>query len=171
MSNIRQYNETTDREQVISLWHTVFGYETAHNEPSLAIAKKVHVNDRLFFVAEANGTVIGTAMAGYDGHRGWLYAIAVHPHCRHTGIGSNLVRHAERALASLGCLKVNLQLLATNEATAAFYESMGYSVEPRISMGKVFHENVPSQGVTPNPSLEPNRPSETASPIPVGPSV
>jgi ribosomal protein S18 acetylase RimI-like enzyme len=146
--SIRQYHDATDREQVISLWHTVFGYETAHNEPSLAIAKKVNTNDRLFFVAEADGKVIGTAMAGYDGHRGWLYAIAVHPNCRRIGIGSNLVRHAERNLASVGCMKINLQVLATNEATAAFYKSMGYAVEPRISMGKVLHENVLTQSGT-----------------------
>lgn len=147
MKNIRQYNDATDREQVISLWHTVFGYETAHNEPSLAIAKKVNANDHLFFVAEDDGKVVGTAMAGYDGHRGWLYAIAVHPNHRGIGLGSNLVRHAERTLASVGCMKINLQLLASNEATAAFYKSMGYAVEPRISMGKVLHENVPTQSV------------------------
>jgi hypothetical protein len=47
------------------------------------------------------------------------------------------VAHAEQALASLGCMKVNLQLLAAHEATAAFYQSRGYTVEPRISMGKV----------------------------------
>jgi len=47
------------------------------------------------------------------------------------------VKHAEKALADLGAMKVNLQLLATNEATAAFYNSIGYSVEPRLSMGKV----------------------------------
>jgi ribosomal protein S18 acetylase RimI-like enzyme len=52
-------------------------------------------------------------------------------------LGSSLVHHAEKALAELGCMKVNLQLLATNEATAAFYKSIGYSVEPRLSMGKV----------------------------------
>jgi ribosomal protein S18 acetylase RimI-like enzyme len=81
-------------------------------------------------------------MAGYDGHRGWLYAIAVHPDWRRSGLGSRLVRHAERALAGLGCMKINLQLLATNSATVDFYESIGYVVEPRVSMGKVLHENV-----------------------------
>ena len=144
MPNLREYNNATDREQVISLWRAVFGYETVHNEPSLAITKKVNASDNLFFVAVDKGSLVGTAMAGYDGHRGWLYAIAVHPNCRRTGLGSSLVRHAERALASVGCMKVNLQLLATNEATAAFYKSMGYAVEPRISMGKVLHENVPA---------------------------
>ena len=147
MPNLREYYDATDREQVISLWRTVFGYETAHNEPSLAIAKKLEASDHLFFVAEAKGKLVGTAMAGYDGHRGWLYAIAVHPNCRRTGLGSRLVRHAEQALVSVGCMKVNLQLLATNEATAAFYKSIGYTVEPRISMGKVLLENVPNERV------------------------
>ena len=81
-------------------------------------------------------------MAGYDGHRGWLYAIAVHPDWRRSGLGSRLVRHAERALAGLGCMNINLQLLATNSATVDFYESIGYVVEPRVSMGTVLHENV-----------------------------
>lgn len=142
MSNLREYNDAADRQQVIALWRTVFGYETAHNDPALAIAKKLRAHDHLFFVADDQGRLAGTAMAGYDGHRGWLYAIAVHPDCRRTGLGSRLVRHAEQALASLGCMKINLQLLASNEATAAFYKSLGYTVEPRISMGKVFHENV-----------------------------
>jgi len=147
MPNLREYNDATDRNQVISLWRTVFGYETAHNEPSLSIAKKLSANDHMFFVAEDKGTLVGTAMAGYDGHRGWLYAVAVHPNQRLGGLGSRLVRHAERALAAVGCMKVNLQLLASNEATAAFYQSMGYAVEPRISMGKVLYENVPAPSV------------------------
>ena len=142
MPNLREYHDPTDRDGVIALWRTVFGYETAHNEPSLAIARKLEVGDHLFFVAEEGNRLVGTAMAGYDGHRGWLYAIAVHPERRRTGLGSLLVRHAEQALASLGCMKVNLQLVATNEATAAFYRSLGYLVEPRISMGKVLHDNV-----------------------------
>lgn len=155
MPVLRNYDDTKDRQNVISLWRTVFGYETAHNDPSLAIAKKLEAKDHLFFVAEDQSRLVGTAMAGYDGHRGWLYAIAVHPSCRRTGLGSFLVRHAEQALASVGCMKVNLQLLATNEATAAFYKSLGYSIEPRISMGKVLHENVPPQSEV-KPLAKPN---------------
>jgi ribosomal protein S18 acetylase RimI-like enzyme len=137
MHTIRQYEDTTDRTQVIALWRNVFGYETAHNEPNLAISKKIAAQDGLLFVAVDNNNIIGTIMAGYDGHRGWLYSVAVHPSKRLSGLGSMLVHHAEKALANLGCLKINLQLLATNEATAAFYKSLGYSVEPRVSMGKV----------------------------------
>ena len=137
MHTIRQYEDTTDRTHVIALWRNVFGYETAHNEPNLAISKKIATQDGLLFVAVDNNNIMGTIMAGYDGHRGWLYSVAVHPSKRLSGLGSMLVHHAEKALANLGCLKINLQLLATNEATAAFYKSLGYSVEPRVSMGKV----------------------------------
>jgi ribosomal protein S18 acetylase RimI-like enzyme len=120
MPTIRQYADATDRLQVVELWRNVFGYETAHNEPNLAISKKIAINDGLFFVAVENSAIVGTIMAGYDGHRGWLYSVAVDPGKRLNGLGSSLVIHAEKALADLGCMKINLQLLATNEATAAF---------------------------------------------------
>ena len=51
MPTIRQYEDATDRFQVVELWRNVFGYETAHNEPNLAISKKIATNDGLFFVA------------------------------------------------------------------------------------------------------------------------
>lgn len=56
------------RSQVVGLWETVFGYEAAHNNPSLVIDKKIEVDDQLFFVAVADSAVVGTIMAGYDGH-------------------------------------------------------------------------------------------------------
>lgn len=143
MPEIRQYDDLKDRSQVIELWRAVFGYEAAHNEPSLSIAKKLANKDDLFFVATDGFSVIGTVMAGYDGHRGWLYAVAVHPERRRSGLGDGLVQAAEDALNALGCMKVNLQLLASNEATADFYKSLGYKVEPRVSMGKVLHGNIP----------------------------
>jgi hypothetical protein len=74
-------------------------------------------------------------MAGYDGHRGWLYAVAVdHPHRRH-GIARHLVAHALDALRQLGCIKVNLQIRSDNAQVVAFYESLGFCIEDRISMG------------------------------------
>ena len=144
MPTIREYNDSTDRAQVIALWREVFGYETAHNEPALAIGKKVAVEDGMFFVAVDQAVVVGTIMAGYDGHRGWLYAVAVHPERRRSMLGSSLVRFAEAALAQVGCMKINLQLLASNEATASFYKSLGYAVEARVSMGKVIQVNLPT---------------------------
>ncbi len=133
---IVSYEDSVHREQVIAIWSRVFGYQTAHNEPSLAIDRKCAVGDDMIYVAMIEETVIGTILAGYDGHRGWLYSLAVLPEHRHHGVGSALVRHAEEALARCDCLKVNLQIVESNAAVVAFYEKMGYEVEPRISMGK-----------------------------------
>jgi ribosomal protein S18 acetylase RimI-like enzyme len=137
MQQIRPYDDTTDRLEVVELWRNVFGYETEHNEPHLTISKKIAVNDGLFFVAVENAQIVGTIMAGYDGHRGWIYSVSVHPSKRLSGVGSSLVEHAEKSLAKLGCMKIKLQILTANESTAAFYASLGYTIEPNISMGKV----------------------------------
>jgi ribosomal protein S18 acetylase RimI-like enzyme len=131
------------RDQVMALWRRVFGYEKAHNDPGLSIDRKVAVADGLFFVALAGGEVVGTIMAGYDGHRGWLYSLAVAPERRRGGIGTQLVVHAERALAERGCVKINLQILEENVAVAKFYEALGFAVEKRVSMGKRLPQNVP----------------------------
>jgi len=75
-------------------------------------------------------------MAGYDGHRGWLYSVAVREKNRRSGAGTALVRQAEQALHALGCGKVNLQVRTTNDAVVRFYERLGYAVEDRISLGR-----------------------------------
>lgn len=139
------YRDRQHRAQVVALWQEAFGYETAHNLPSLAIDKKLAVNDGLFFVATDKKAVIGTVLAGYDGHRGWLYSVAVHADYRRHGLGSSLVRHAEQALTALGCMKINLQITGGNDAVVGFYEALGYGVEPRISMGKRLLGNIPAQ--------------------------
>lgn len=146
MDVIANYSNDHHRHAVIALWETVFGYETAHNTPSLAIDKKLAVADELFFVAVRDEEVIGTVMGGYDGHRGWLYSVAVHPAHRREGLGAKLVRHAEDALIARGCMKINLQIVSANASVAAFYEALGYSIEPRISMGKKIEANIVMPG-------------------------
>ena len=74
-------------------------------------------------------------MAGYDGHRGWLYAVAVDHAHRRNGIGRQLVRQALDALRQLGCIKANLQIRSDNAEVVTFYESLGFCIEDRISMG------------------------------------
>lgn len=142
-TTITLYADAVHRDQVIALWQTVFGYESAHNRPAVAIDKKLAMADGLFFVALAGEQVIGTIMAGYDGHRGWIYSVAVAPTHRRQGLGSQLVTHAERALTARGCVKINLQIMPENAAVTAFYAALGYAEEPRISMGKKLPENIP----------------------------
>ena len=121
---------------VSELWAEVFPNDPPWNRAEVAIPEKLAVQPELFLVAVDGGRVIGTAMAGYDGHRGWLYTIAVKPRRQRKGVGSALVAEAEARLAALGCGKINLQIRAGNEAVAAFYRRLGYQVEERISMGK-----------------------------------
>ena len=78
----------------------------------------------------------GTVIGGYDGHRGWVYSLAVDEASRLTGLGSALVKRIEEELMSLGCLKVNLQVVASNSEVIEFYRKQGFSIEDRISMGK-----------------------------------
>lgn len=131
--NIRKFEES-DRHSLIELWHAVFPDDPAHNEPSIMIAAKLAVDD-LIFVAEHNGNLVGACMAGYDGHRGWLYAVAVLQHQRRSGTGAALVNHAIQSLKDIGCIKVNLQIRSTNIQVAAFYKALGFKMEDRMSMG------------------------------------
>ncbi len=93
--------------------------------------------------------VVGSITAGYDGHRGWLYAAAVRQSHRR-GAGSMLVRNAEGRLQSKGCGKVNLQIRASNAAVASLYQAPGYGVEDRISPGK---RVTPRAAMSPRPNF------------------
>lgn len=135
MTQIRSY-QLSDEQQVVSLWKTVFPDAPAHNDPQNDIRMKLDLQPDLFFVATDGDRIVGSAMAGFDGHRGWVYYVAVHPDLRRRGIGSALMRKVEEALQTTGCPKLNLQIRADNSQVQAFYESLGYAVEERISMGK-----------------------------------
>jgi ribosomal protein S18 acetylase RimI-like enzyme len=132
--NIRKFRDS-DKTALISLWQNVFPDDPPHNEPSRVINMKLAVDD-LIIIAESGGELIGACMAGYDGHRGWLYAVAVAPSQRRKGIGEKLVKFAMQTLKQLGCIKVNLQIRSTNIEVAAFYKSLGFSAEDRLSMGR-----------------------------------
>ena len=139
---IELFDNSKHREQVIELWDSVFDIEDARNKPELVIDKKVSVKDDLFFVARDAKQVIGTIMAGYDGHRGWIYSMAVVPERRKSNVGTALLKHAENELKKLGCVKINLQIFKDNESVKNFYLKNGYSIEERVSMGKEIKDNI-----------------------------
>ena len=132
---IRAYREE-DFAGVRALWQQAFPEDPPWNRAEEAIPAKLAVQPELFLIADDGDNVIGTIMAGYDGHRGWLYAVAVSESHRRRGVGSALVRDAENRLAVLGCRKINLQIRATNSQVQAFYDRLGYGTEDRVSMGK-----------------------------------
>ena len=133
MASIRLFT-AADRQALAGVWETVFPDNPPHNAPDLVIDEKLRV-DNLIYVAEHRTKLVGGCIAGYDGHRGWLYAVAVLPDQRRNGVGKQLVLHATDELRQLGCGKLNLQIRAGNTAVAKFYESLGFKVEERLSMG------------------------------------
>jgi ribosomal protein S18 acetylase RimI-like enzyme len=123
-------------EGVKALWQEAFPDDPPWNAAEIAIPAKLAVQPDLFFVALDGDQVVGSIMAGYDGHRGWLYALAVLNSHRRRGVGAALVLGAEDRLRSAGCDKINLQVRSTNAALVGFYRRLGYVIEERISMGK-----------------------------------
>jgi ribosomal protein S18 acetylase RimI-like enzyme len=119
-----------------ALWREAFPDDPAWNRAETAIPAKLAVQPELLLVAISGGRVVGSAMAGYDGHRGWLYAVAVLKSHQRQGIGRALISEAEQRLLALGCSKINLQVRASNRGVAEFYARLGYAVEDRVSMGK-----------------------------------
>ena len=118
------------------LWLEAFPGDPPWNQAEVAIPAKMAIQRELFLVAADEDEIVGSIMAGYDGHRGWLYAVAVSKDHQRRGIGTALVREAEARLEALGCHKINLQIRASNSAVEAFYRYLGYGTEDRISMGK-----------------------------------
>jgi ribosomal protein S18 acetylase RimI-like enzyme len=128
--------EESDSEAVAALWRDVFPDAPPWNDPRRDIERKLAIQRELFLVACESDRVVGTAMAGYDGHRGWVYYVAVSPDCRRRGIGAALMRSVEDALAERGCPKLNLQVRSSNRGVVDFYGRLGYEVEDRVSMSK-----------------------------------
>jgi ribosomal protein S18 acetylase RimI-like enzyme len=119
-----------------TLWQEAFPNDASWNKTSVAIPEKMRFQPDLMLVALDGPTVVGSVMAGYEGHRGWISRIAVLETFRHQKIGQRLLAEAEKRLVALGCIKVNLQVVDTNSSVVRFYQEAGYRVEPRISMSK-----------------------------------
>jgi ribosomal protein S18 acetylase RimI-like enzyme len=124
-----------DEEAVISLWEAA-GLTRSWNDPRKDIARKMTIQPESFLVAVLDGEVIGSVMAGYDGHRGWINYLAVTPSSRRAGVGRALMSEAERILREAGCPKINLQVRGTNDSAVGFYEALGYTTDDVISLGR-----------------------------------
>ena len=120
----------------MALWNACFPDARPWSQPREVIRRKRALQPDLLLVGTLDGRVVATVVVGYDGHRGWIYHLAVAPDRRRRGHGARMMHEAEARLRALGCPKVNLQVVATNRDVAGFYERIGFAVEDRISMGK-----------------------------------
>jgi len=124
---------TCDTDPVVALWEEA-GLTRPWNDPRKDIERKLAVQPELFLVAVDGDQVVGSVMAGYDGHRGWLYYLASAR--RGEGIGRALVAKAERLLLASGCPKVQLMVRPENAAARGFYDALGYASFDTWATGK-----------------------------------
>ncbi|UCH21130.1 MAG: GNAT family acetyltransferase [Deltaproteobacteria bacterium] len=124
-----------DQEKVVGLWAEC-GLVVPQNNPERDIQRKLGVNSELFLVGILGNEVVGTCMAGYEGHRGWINYLAVHPDYRRLGIATIMMKAAEDKLRKMGCPKINVQIRISNQEVIKFYESIGFSDDQVVSMGK-----------------------------------
>lgn len=129
----RKYRDG-DFPRLSALWLDCFPDYTGYNAPDVIVAHKLAVDD-LLYVVDDGQALIASCMIGYDGHRGWLYSVAVAPERQGEGLGRCMVDFAVERLRELGCVKVNLQIRGGNDAVADFYQTLGFELEERISMG------------------------------------
>ncbi|MFT4235701.1 MAG: GNAT family acetyltransferase [Microbacterium sp.] len=123
-----------DVDAVIALWRDT-GLVREWNDPRKDIERARGVWPELLLVAD-DDAIVGSVMAGYDGHRGWLYYLATSPERRGEGIGRRLVTEAEQRLIALGCPKVMLMVRDTNARVFSFYDPLGYHRETSLLSGK-----------------------------------
>jgi ribosomal protein S18 acetylase RimI-like enzyme len=131
---IRAY-QIEDESTVVELWEQC-GLTRPWNDPRKDIRRKLAAQPELFFVGLVEEKIVGTVMAGYEGHRGWINYLAVSPEFRRRGLGRLLMQHAERTLIGLGCPKINLQIRSANASATAFYRRLGYVEDDVVSFGK-----------------------------------
>ena len=127
--------QPSDEAEVIRLWNDC-GLVVPWNDPRKDIRRKLAVQAELFLVGCLEGRIVASAMAGYEGHRGWVNYLAVHPEVRRGGIDRRMMDEIEKRFRALGCPKINLQVRHTNREAVAFYERIGFKIDPVVSLGK-----------------------------------
>jgi GNAT superfamily N-acetyltransferase len=138
-----------DEDTVIGLWHAC-GLTRPWNDPRRDIARKLTEQPELFLVGEFEGLPVASAMVGFDGHRGWVYYLAVQPGLQGKGYGRMLMAHAEQLLIERGCPKINLLVRAGNRAVIDFYDKLGYAPDEAVSLGKRLIPDLQPPGQTSN---------------------
>lgn len=122
------------QDAVIDLWRKC-NLIVPQNDSAEDIRKKLDFQPELFFIGLLDGKIVGSIMAGYEGHRGWINYLAVVPEFQRHGYGKQLVHKAIEELKNMGCLKVNLQVRRSNTSAIDFYKHLGFKEDDVVSLG------------------------------------
>ncbi|MDW5377850.1 GNAT family acetyltransferase [Halomonas sp. HP20-15] len=124
-----------DEDAVIALWQAC-ELSRPWNDPRRDIARKLAEDPSLFLVGILDGELIASAMAGYEGHRGWLHYLAVAPAHQGRGHGKRMIAAVERALIARGCPKLMLMVRHERPELLELYDRLGYTQGEFVTLGK-----------------------------------
>ena len=127
--------EDADIEAVIALWQRC-GLTRPWNDPAADIALARRGPNATILVGRDGDAIAASVLVGHDGHRGWVYYVAVGPEHRQKGYGRAIMSAAEDWLRRAGIEKLQLMVRPGNEPVKAFYESIGYGEQPRLIFAK-----------------------------------
>jgi ribosomal protein S18 acetylase RimI-like enzyme len=124
-----------DVEAVIALWQRC-GLARPWNDPAgdIAFARRGH--NATILVGRADGAIVASAMVGHDGHRGWVYYVAVDPERQKKDYGRTIMAAAEDWLRAQGAQKIMLMVRPDNTEVRAFYDKLGYATQERVLYAK-----------------------------------
>lgn len=126
-----------DKDNAVALW-IACGLTVPWNDPSMDFDRSLATPTSTLLGLKRKGELIGTLMAGYDGHRGWLYYLAVGEAHRRQGLGRVLVEAGERWLQAVDAPKIQLMVRRSNHKVIGFYEALGYEESDVVVLGKRF---------------------------------
>lgn len=127
--------DPADAQAVAALW-TACGLVVPWNDPLADIALALSKPNSTVLLATLDGAIRASVMVGHDGHRGWIYYLAVDPSVQGRGVGRRMVEAAEDWLRAAGLPKLQLLVRETNHPVMAFYERLGYARSPVTMMQK-----------------------------------
>jgi ribosomal protein S18 acetylase RimI-like enzyme len=127
--------EDADVADVVALWQAC-GLTRPWNDPDADIALARRRPNSTVLIGRDAGAIVATAMVGHDGHRGWVYYVAVDPNRRAQGLGRSIMNAAEDWLRQAGIAKLQLLVRRSNARAGAFYQSLGYAEAETIVFAK-----------------------------------
>ena len=122
-----------DKNSVVELWK-ICRLTRPWNNPEKDIERKLNVQSEMFLVLEIQGSIIGSVMAAYDGHRGVINYLAIHPGYQKKGYGKILMTHVEQELLNKGCPKINLLVRSDNLNVKRFYKGLHYDEQDDVKV-------------------------------------
>jgi hypothetical protein len=132
-----------DVADVVALWQTCH-LTRPWNDPAADIALARKGPNAAVLVGRDGAAIVATVLVGHDGHRGWVYYLAVDQARRGKGYGRVMMDAAERWLRGHGIEKLQLLVRADNSGVKSFYQSLGYSEQERIIFAKWLDGRAPT---------------------------